>query len=103
MSYLQLNLPEGYAHEQSHICKQLSVGHVMALAPIIKRENFHRLINFFISCLRFKDLRYDIAIRTKSMQSTILKNFLVKIIYRGFPVSTNEFIKIQVGASCIHA
>mgnify|MGYP001794253953 CR=1 FL=1 len=37
------------------------------------------------------------------MQSTILKNFLVKIIYRGFPVSTDEFIKIQVGASCIHA
>ena len=36
MSYLQLN---GYAHEQSHIRRQLFVDHVVAFAPMRKKEN----------------------------------------------------------------
>ena len=37
------------AHEQSHICRQLFVGHVVALAPMRKKETLHRMINFFIT------------------------------------------------------
>ena len=31
-------------HKQNHICRQLFVGHVMAFAPMRKKEKFHRMI-----------------------------------------------------------
>ena len=39
---------DGYAHEQSHIFRQLFVGHVVALAPMRKKENFHRMIKLIM-------------------------------------------------------